>query len=86
MTCTCASQTDPPDATKIPREDVVGVTVVLLTCYYRNQEFIRVGYYVNNEYIEPELKENPPQEPDFDKVDIPFIQTEHDWDFHFVAD
>jgi len=64
-------QTDPPDATKIPREDVVGVTVVLLTCYYRNQEFIRVGYYVNNEYVEPELKENPPQEPDFNKVGRP---------------
>ena len=64
----CVFQTDPPDAAKIPREDVIGVTVVLLTCYYRNQEFIRVGYYVNNEYIEPELKENPPLEANFDKV------------------
>jgi len=46
----------------------MGVTVVLLTCSYRKQEFMRVGYYVNNEYLDPELKENPPQEPDFDKV------------------
>lgn len=53
---------------RIPREDVVGVTVVLLTCSYRQQEFIRVGYYVNNEYMDPEIRENPPQEPDFDKV------------------
>ena len=53
---------------KIPKEDAVGVTVVLLTCAYRSQEFIRVGYYVNNEYESPELKENPPQETDFSKV------------------
>lgn len=25
------------------------------------QEFIRVGYYVNNEYMEEELRENPPE-------------------------
>jgi histone chaperone ASF1 len=28
----------------------VGVTVVLVTCSYREREFVRVGYYVNNEY------------------------------------
>ena len=61
-------QADPPNQDRIPREDVVGVTVILLTCSYRRQEFIRVGYYVNNEYGDPELKENPPQEPDFNKV------------------
>jgi histone chaperone ASF1 len=58
----------PPDPNRIPREDAVGVTVVLLTCSYKNREFIRVGYYVNNEYMDPELKENPPNEPQFDKV------------------
>lgn len=41
---------------------------MLLTCSYRQQEFIRVGYYVNNEYVDPEVRENPPQEPDFDQV------------------
>jgi len=56
---------DPPDPSKIPREDVRGVTVVLLTCSYNKQEFIRVGYYVNNEYTDQELRENPPLEPDF---------------------
>ena len=61
-------QADPPTVSKIPPQDVVGVTVVLLTCSYLNQEFIRVGYYVNNEYEEPELKENPPLEPIFPKV------------------
>lgn len=61
-------QADSPKITKIPKEDAVGVTVVLLTCSYRSQEFIRVGYYVNNEYTDPELKENPPIEPIFAKV------------------
>ena len=61
-------QATSPDPNRIPREDAVGVTVVLLTCSYKNQEFIRVGYYVNNEYVDPELKENPPIEPKFDKV------------------
>ena len=27
------------------------------------QEFIRVGYYVNNEYWEEELRETPPERP-----------------------
>jgi len=66
--CDAACQADPPNPARIPREDVIGVTVVLLTCSYRQQEFIRVGYYVNNEYIDPEFRENPPQEPDFDQV------------------
>ena len=61
-------QADSPDTAKIPVADAVGVTVVLLTCGYRNQEFIRVGYYVNNEYSDPELKENPPSAPIFDKL------------------
>lgn len=59
---------DPPDPEKIPPNDVVGVTVILLTCAYRNQEFIRVGYYVSNEYSDPEMAENPPAVPDLDKL------------------
>lgn len=61
-------QAGPPDTKRIPDADVLGVTVVLLTCSYRNQEFIRVGYFVNNEYDDPELKENMPSTPQFDKV------------------
>ncbi|PSN38211.1 Histone chaperone asf1 [Blattella germanica] len=59
---------DPPDTSKIPSVDALGVTIVLLTCSYREQEFIRVGYFINNEYTDPELKENPPTETQFDKV------------------
>ncbi|ELU15516.1 hypothetical protein CAPTEDRAFT_149983 [Capitella teleta] len=66
----------PPDPNRIPKEDAVGVTVVLLTCSYKNREFIRVGYYVNNEYNEDqELKENPPNEPQFDKLQRNILAT-----------
>lgn len=61
-------EADPPDARKIPVSDIVDVTVVLLTCGYREQEFIRIGYYVNNGYTDPELLETPPENPQFDKL------------------
>mmetsp|Transcript_5253 Transcript_5253/g.7262 ORF Transcript_5253/g.7262 Transcript_5253/m.7262 type:complete len:233 (-) Transcript_5253:317-1015(-) len=43
-------QADPPDSTLIPEDSLLGVTVVLVTCSYRESEFLRVGYYVNNEF------------------------------------
>ncbi|KAK5638150.1 hypothetical protein RI129_012445 [Pyrocoelia pectoralis] len=61
-------QADPPDVSRIPENDAIGVTVVLLTCSYRTQEFIRVGYFINNEYSDIELRENAPSPPQFDKV------------------
>ncbi len=33
-----------------------------------DKEFVRVGYYVNNEYLDEELKETPPLKPQFDKL------------------
>lgn len=59
---------DCPDIARLPCEDILGVTVVLLTCSYKSQEFVRVGYYVNNEYDNPEMNENPPDQPQYDKV------------------
>ena len=61
-------QANPPDVSKIPQEDILGVTVLLVTCSYNNQEFIRVGYYVNNEYADEELKEDPPAQPRVDRI------------------
>jgi len=61
-------QADPPDVTRIPEQDAVGVTVVLLTCSYRGQEFVRVGYFINNDYTDPELRELLPPKPQFDKL------------------
>eukprot|EP00956_Cyclotella_meneghiniana_P034498 scaffold105604_cov73-Cyclotella_meneghiniana.AAC.5 len=60
---------DAPDISQIPNEDVLGVTVVLVTCSYREKEFVRVGYYVNNEYSEPYDEESGPPKPlDMSKV------------------
>ena len=61
-------QTDPPDHTKLPPDDVLGVTVVLITCSYREREFVRVGYYVNNEFTGEYDEEvgPPPVGPNFD--------------------
>lgn len=62
-------QADPPDVSKIPENDVLGVTVVLVTCNYRGKEFVRVGYYVSNEYAEPYDEETGPPKPlDLGKV------------------
>lgn len=44
------------------------VTAIVLSVAYRNQEFFRVGYYVHNEYADPALLENPPEQLQIDKV------------------
>ena len=36
--------------------------------FSRSQEFIRVGYYVSNEYQDAEMQETPPEQPLFDKL------------------
>lgn len=38
---------DPPVIAKIPPEDLP-LTVVMVKAYYNDQEFIRIGYYVQN--------------------------------------
>ena len=49
-------QADAPNITQllqqpnITSDDILGVTVVLVTCSYKEREFVRIGYYVNNEY------------------------------------
>ena len=53
---------------KIPANDLIGVTVVLLTCSYFDKEFVRVGYYVNSDYMDEELRENPPEKPLVDRI------------------
>ena len=40
-----------PDFSKIPLEKIIGVTVILFVVSYEGQEFIRIGYYLNNEPV-----------------------------------
>ena len=56
-------EADPPDTNRIPDAEILGVTVILLTCAYDSREFVRVGYYVNNEYDSEELNADPPAKP-----------------------
>ncbi|KAF8181068.1 histone chaperone [Pholiota molesta] len=48
-----------PDPSRIPQDDVLGVAALILTGSYRDQEFVRVGYYQNTEYDNEEMKETP---------------------------
>ncbi|KAG2130372.1 histone chaperone [Suillus clintonianus] len=57
-----------PDPAKIPAEDVLGVAALILTGSYRDQEFVRVGYYQNTEYDNEEMKATPPEKIQFDKL------------------
>ena len=60
-------QADAPDPALLPTEEIIGVTVVLVTCSYREREFVRVGYYVNNEYEgEYDLEQGPPTGQDIE--------------------
>ena len=61
-------QTSVIDHSKIPNQDILGVTVVLLTCSYLEKEFVRIGYYVRNEYSEEFDPENPPDPVDVSKI------------------
>lgn len=61
-------EADPPDLRRIPTSEILGVTVILLTCSYDGREFVRVGYYVNNEYDSEELNAEPPAKPDTERV------------------
>jgi histone chaperone ASF1 len=58
---------DPPNPGLLPADEILGVTVVLVTCSYKEREFLRVGYYVNNEYtLELVEGEAPPLYPQLD--------------------
>jgi len=61
-------EADPPSTTNIPSSEILGVTVILLTCAYDGREFVRIGYYVNNEYTDESLIENPPVKPIMEKI------------------
>jgi histone chaperone ASF1 len=44
-------KTQIPDYRKIPsKDDILGVTALIVTVSYKNQEFFRCGYYIYNSY------------------------------------
>lgn len=85
-------QADAPDPSRLPPDEILGVTVVLVTCSYREREFVRVGYYVNNEYIDPAYQQklqdhqqecektgnttDPPKPPIWPNLDLSQVQRQ----------
>ena len=61
-------EADPPDLKRIPTSEILGVTVILLSCSYDGREFVRVGYYINNEYDSEELNADPPPKPIIERI------------------
>ncbi|KAL2889841.1 asf1 like histone chaperone [Ceratocystis lukuohia] len=61
-------EADAPDTSRILDADLLGVTVILLTCTYDGREFVRVGYYINNEYDSEELNADPPSKPLIERI------------------
>ena len=59
---------EPPDISKIPESEVLGVTAIILCCSYNNQEFFRCGYYLNNIYDNEEMNINPPEKVDKNRI------------------
>ena len=61
-------QANSPNPDLIKNQDLIGVTVVLITCSYMDNKFVQIGYYVNNEYSEPYDLENIPNPVDINKL------------------
>ena len=59
---------EPPDISKIPESEILGVTAIILCCSYNNQEFFRCGYYLNNIYDNEEMNINPPEKVDKNRI------------------
>jgi histone chaperone ASF1 len=59
---------DPPQLELIPPEDVVGLTVLLVSFQYRGCEFLRVGYYTQVAYFDDQLNSSPPAVPDISQL------------------
>jgi histone chaperone ASF1 len=57
-----------PKTSTIPPEDVLGVAALILTGSYKDQEFVRVGYYQNTEYDEEALNAEPPAKIQFERL------------------
>lgn len=61
-------ETTSPNPSLIHNDNLLGVSVVLIICSYMSKEFIRIGYYLSNEYSEP-YDENSYPNPVFpDKI------------------
>lgn len=45
----------PPNWEIISTEEIIGITVIILAFWYGEDEFMRIGYYINNEWTEEKI-------------------------------
>uniref|UniRef100_A0A7E4W3Z4 Histone chaperone n=1 Tax=Panagrellus redivivus TaxID=6233 RepID=A0A7E4W3Z4_PANRE len=58
-----------PDPAKIKDADYIhDITLLLLKCFYAEKMFTKVGWFVTNEYEDPELQAAKPKVPQVDKL------------------
>lgn len=69
-------QTEAPNPAMITNRDLIGVTVILITCSYMANRFVQIGYYVNNEYEEEFEPENFPNPVDINKLNRNILSGE----------
>ncbi|KAL0216778.1 hypothetical protein P9112_008962 [Eukaryota sp. TZLM1-RC] len=55
-------ETDPPEPSKIPLDDLLGVTVIFVACVLNGKEIVRIGFFCNVHYEDPQAELD---EPDF---------------------
>lgn len=60
------TDSNPPDFSKIPTQEILGTSAILISVLYEGQEFFRVGYYVVNEYADQTI--DPPPQLQFDRI------------------
>ncbi|CAJ15961.1 anti-silencing protein ASF 1 like protein, putative [Trypanosoma equiperdum] len=54
---------DPPQVELVPTQEVLGVTILVISFQYREQEFLRVGYYTQVAYFDGRMNNCPPPVP-----------------------
>lgn len=51
---------DAPNPEQVPQDELVGLTILIISFQFRQQEFLRVAYYTQVAYLEESLNKNPP--------------------------
>jgi len=67
---------NPIDPSRIREGELIGPTVVLINACYNQQEFVRVGYYVNVFYDNQEMQEEPPAVVQINKLQKEILHSE----------
>ena len=59
---------------------IIMLTLLIIWYLLRNEEFLRIGYYVRNEYTDEKLREEPPDVPQVHRLmDLWVELTQHRW-------